>query len=57
MTASDDRALRRQRIDDLLGQIDSQRRQQLLLEASGATAPVLELEEARSRQQLAALVG
>lgn len=57
MTASDDRALRRQRIDDLLGQIDSQRRQQLLLEVSGATAPVLELEEARSRQQLAALVG
>lgn len=57
MTASDDRALRRQRIDDLLGQIDSQRRQQLLLEASGATAPVLELEEARSRQQLAELLG
>ena len=57
MTGPDDRTLRRQRIDDLLGQIDSQRRQQLLLEASGATAPVLELEEARSRQQLAALVG
>lgn len=57
MTASDDRALRRQRIDDLLGQIDSQRRQQLLLEVSGATAPVLELEEARSRQQLAELLG
>lgn len=57
MTGPDDRALRRQRIDDLLSQIDAQRRQQLLLEASGATAPVLELEEARARQQLAELVG
>ncbi|HET8557090.1 MAG TPA: hypothetical protein VFL58_07265 [Gaiellaceae bacterium] len=57
MTGPDDRALRRQRIDDLLSQIDAQRRQQLLLEASGATAPVLELEQARTRQQLAELVG
>lgn len=57
MTAPDDRALRRQRIDDLLGQIDAQRRQQLLLEASGVAAPVLELEEALARQQLAELVG
>ena len=57
MTGPDDRALRRQRIDDLLSQIDAQRRQQLLLEASGATAPVLELEQARARQHLAELVG
>jgi hypothetical protein len=57
VTGPDDRALRRQRIDDLLSQIDAQRRQQLLLEASGATAPVLELEQARARQQLAELVG
>lgn len=57
MTGPDDRALRRQRIDDLLSQIDAQRRQQLLLEASGATAPVLQLEQARARQQLAELVG
>ena len=57
MTGPDDRALRLQRIDDLLIQIDAQRRQQLLLEASGATAPVLELEQARTRQQLAELVG
>lgn len=57
MTGPDDRTLRRQRIDDLLGQIAAQRRQQLLLEASGATAPVLELEQARIRQQLAELVG
>lgn len=57
MTGPEDRALRRQRIDDLLTQIDAQRRQQLLLEASGATAPVLELEQAQTRQQLAELVG
>jgi hypothetical protein len=57
VTGQDDRALRRQRIDDLLNQIDVQRRQQLLLEASGATAPVLELEQAQIRQQLAELVG
>jgi hypothetical protein len=57
VTGQDDRAMRRQRIDDLLNQIDVQRRQQLLLEASGATAPVLELEQAQIRQQLAELVG
>lgn len=57
MTGREDRALRRQRIDDLLSQIDAQRRQQLLLEASGASAPALEREEAQARQQLAELVG
>jgi hypothetical protein len=57
VTRLDNRTLRRQRIDDLLRQIDAQRRQQLLLEASGATAPALELEQARTRKQLAELVG
>jgi hypothetical protein len=57
VTGPDDGALRRQRIDDLLSEIDAQRRRQLLLEASGVAAPVLELEEARARQQLAELVG
>jgi hypothetical protein len=57
VTGRDDRPLRLQRIHDLLSQLDAQRRQQLLLEASGATAPVLELEQARTRQQLAELVG
>ena len=57
MTGRDGRALRRQLIDDLLSQIEAQRQQQLLLEASGATAPVLELEQARTRRQLAKLVG
>lgn len=57
MTGPDDRTLRRQRIDDLLSRIDAQRRQQLLLEASGTSAPALELEQARARQQLAELVG
>jgi hypothetical protein len=57
VTSRDDRALRRQRIDELLGQIDAQRRQQLLLEAAGATAPGLELEAEQTRQQLAELLG
>ena len=57
MTSSEDPAQRRQRIDDLLGQIDAQRRQQLLLEAAGAHAPGLEQEAERTRQQLAELLG
>jgi hypothetical protein len=57
VTSREDRALRRQRIDDLLGQIDAQRRQQLLLEAAGAQAPALELEVEQTRQQLAELLG
>ncbi len=36
MSARDDRTARRQRVDDLLREIDAQRRQQLLLEAAGA---------------------
>jgi hypothetical protein len=57
VTSSDDRARHRQRIDELLGQIDAQRRQQLLLEAAGAYAPALEREAEQTRQQLAELVG
>jgi hypothetical protein len=56
VTSCDDRALHRQRIDELLGQIDAQRRQQLLLEAAGAYAPGLEREVEQTRQQLADLV-
>ena len=47
---------RRQRVDELLRQIDQQRRQQLLLEAAGAHAPGLEREAEHTRQQLAELV-
>lgn len=56
MSLRDDRAERRQRIDDLLREIDVQRRQQLLLEAAGAYAPGLELEARQTRQKLAELV-
>jgi hypothetical protein len=56
VSAQDDRAERRQRVDDLLREIDAQRRQQLLLEAAGAYAPGLERESRQTRQQLAALV-
>ena len=56
MSAQDDPAERRQRVDDLLREIDAQRRQQLLLEAAGAYAPGLERESRQTRQQLAALV-
>ena len=47
---------RRQRIDDLLREIDAQRRQQLLLEAAGAHAPGLEQEARQTREALAQLV-
>lgn len=57
MTCPDERARRRQRVDELLREIDSQRRQQLLLEAAGAYAPGLEQQARQTRQQLAELVG
>jgi len=57
MIAREDRISHRQRIDDLLAQIDAQRRQQLLLEAAGAYAPGLEQEARQTREQLAELVG
>ena len=55
MSAREDRAAHRQRIDDLLREIDAQRRQQLLLEAAGAQAPGLEQEARQTRDQLAEL--
>jgi len=56
MSARDDRAGHRQQIDELLREIDAQRRQRLLLEAAGAYAPGLEQEANRTREQLAQLV-
>ena len=56
MSVLDDRADRRQRIDELLSQIDAQRRQRLLLEAAGAYAPGLEQEARQRREELAELV-
>jgi hypothetical protein len=52
----DDGATRRQTVDELLRQIDEQRRRQLLLEASGVYAPSLEREAQQTRRQLAELV-
>ena len=56
MSARDDRSARRRQIDDLLREIDAQRRRQLLLEASGAYAPGLEQEAMQTRELLAQLV-
>jgi hypothetical protein len=56
VSAPDDRVVHRQRVDDLLRELDAQRRQQLLLEAAGAYAPGLEWESWQTRQQLAELV-
>ena len=56
MRQRESQAVRRERIDELLRQIDTQRRQQLLLEAAGAYAPGLEQEARRAREQLAELV-
>jgi hypothetical protein len=57
VNSGDDRTLRRQRVDELLREIDAQRRQRLLLEAAGAYAPGLEQEARQTRRQLAELVG
>jgi hypothetical protein len=56
VTRGDDSTTRRHKVDELLQQIDDQRRRQLLLEASGAYAPGLEREVEEARQQLAELV-
>jgi hypothetical protein len=56
MSALDDPVVHRQRIDELLDQIDAQRRQRLLLEAAGAYAPGLEQEARQTRERLAELV-
>jgi hypothetical protein len=56
VTPGDDRTQHRRRVDELLRQIDAQRRQQLLLEAAGAYAPGLEQEATETREQLALLL-
>jgi acetyl/propionyl-CoA carboxylase alpha subunit len=56
VSARDERAVRRRQVDELLREIDVQRRHQLLLEAAGAYAPGLEREARQTRQQLAELV-
>jgi hypothetical protein len=56
VTRGDDSTTRRHKVDELLQQIDDQRRRQLLLEASGAYAHGLEREVEEARQQLAELV-
>jgi hypothetical protein len=56
VTSRDDGTLRRSRVDELLERIDAQRRQQLLLEASGVYAPGLERETEQTRRQLAEIV-
>jgi hypothetical protein len=56
VNSREDSALRRRRVDELLREIDAQRRRQLLLEAAGAYAPVLEHEAERTRRELAELV-
>jgi hypothetical protein len=56
VTSRDDPAAHRQTVDELLRQIDDQRRRQLFLEASGVYAPGLERETEQTRQQLADLV-
>jgi len=56
MTVRDDKSTRRNRVDELLRRIDDQRRQLLLLEASGAFAPGLERQAEETRQQLADLL-
>jgi hypothetical protein len=56
VTPGDDRTQHRRRVDELLRQIDAQRRQQLLLEAAGAYAPGLEQEATETREQLAQLL-
>jgi hypothetical protein len=56
VSAREDRAVHRQQVDELLREIDAQRRQRLLLEAAGAYAPGLEQEATRTREQLAQLV-
>ena len=56
MTGHTDRTPRRSRVDELLREIDAQRRQQLLLEVSGAYSPGLEREAEETRRQLAELL-
>jgi hypothetical protein len=56
VSSLDERAARRQQVDDLLRRIDVMRRRRLVLEAAGANAPGLERAVEQTRQELAALV-
>ncbi|HEX4324471.1 MAG TPA: hypothetical protein VHZ77_07550 [Gaiellaceae bacterium] len=56
MSSLDERAARRQQVDDLLRRIDVMRRRRLVLEAAGANAPGLERAVEQTRQELAELV-
>lgn len=56
MTPGDEPTQHRRQVDELLRQIDAQRRQQLLLEAAGAYAPGLEQEARETRRQLRELL-
>jgi hypothetical protein len=56
VSSLDERAARRQQVDDLLRRIDVMRRRRLVLEAAGANAPGLERAAEQTRQELAELV-
>lgn len=56
MSARENGTGRSRRVDELLREIDAQRRQTLLLEAAGASAPRLEREAEETRRRLADLV-
>jgi hypothetical protein len=56
VSTREDGTVRRQRVDELLREIDAQRRRGLLLEAAGASAPRLEQEAEETRRRLADLV-
>ena len=56
MTPGENGTRHRRQVDELLRQIDAQRRQQLLLEAAGAYAPGLEQEANETRRQLQELL-
>jgi hypothetical protein len=56
MTPGKEPGQHRRQVDELLRQMDAQRRQQLLLEAAGAYAPGLEQEASETRRQLRELL-
>ena len=56
MSSRDERAARRQQVDELLRRIDVMRRRRLVLEAAGTHAPALDRAVEQTRQELAELV-
>jgi len=56
VSSRDERAARRQQVDELLRRIDVMRRRRLVLEAAGTHAPGLERAVEQTRQELAELV-